>query len=244
MDEYKIGISPRALARFAGVLYLLNIILGAYGELGIRQRIFSRDAATTAANLHAMESLWRLGIASEMFLLLTGVLLAVILYVLLRPVDRPLTLLALVFCLMGAAIEASAAMYLIGALFPLGSDVYLKAFTPDQLNAMTSVAIKAHTYGFGVSLLFFACYQITIGVVIFRSGYLPKLVGVLMQIGGLGYLINNFALILNPSITSWLFPVTAVPALLGELSLCLFLLFKGLNLLKYQEMLATRTSAG
>jgi len=179
-----------------------------------------------------------------MFLLLTGVLLAVILYVLLRPVDRPLTLLALVFCLMGAAIEASAAMYLIGALFPLGSDVYLKAFTPDQLNAMTSVAIKAHTYGFGVSLLFFACYQITIGVVIFRSGYLPKLVGVLMQIGGLGYLINNFALILNPSITSWLFPVTAVPALLGELSLCLFLLFKGLNLLKYQETLATRTSAG
>ncbi len=70
---------------------------------------------------------------------------------------------------------------------------------------MTSVALKAHNYGFGVSLIFFACYQITIGVVIFKSGYIPKAVGVLMQMGGTGYLINNFALIVYPSITRWLF---------------------------------------
>ncbi|MDQ6828776.1 MAG: DUF4386 domain-containing protein [Gemmatimonadota bacterium] len=78
---------------------------------------------------------------------------------------------------------------------------------------MASLALKEHNYGFGVCLLFFACYQITIGVVIFKSGYIPKLVGVLMQIGGAGYLTNNFALIPYPSITRWLFPVSAVPAL-------------------------------
>ena len=237
MEEYQLGISPRALARIAGVLYLINIILGAYGELGIRQRLSSTDAAVTAANLHAMESLWRLGIASELFLLVTGIPLLVILYVLLRPVNRPLVLLATFFCLIGIAVEAAVAMYLLEALFPLGSDAYLKAFTPDQLNAMMSLALKEHSYGFGVSLIFFACYQITIGVVIFKSGYMPKLVGVLMQIGGAGYLINNFALILYPAITGWLFPVSAVPALLGELSLCVYLLFRGVNLETYQARL-------
>lgn len=242
MDEYKLGVSPLALARIAGVLYLINIILGAYGELGIRQRVLSGDGAATAANLHAMEWLWRLGIASELFLLVTGIALLVILYVLLRPVNGPLVLLATFFCLIGIAMEAAVAMYLLEALFPLGSDAYLKAFTPDQLNAMMSLALKEHSYGFGLSLIFFACYQITIGVVIFKSGYMPKLVGVLMQIGGAGYLINNFALILYPSITSWLFPVSAVPALLGGLSLCSYLLFKGLNLAKYRATLELQSA--
>jgi Domain of unknown function (DUF4386) len=242
MKAYQLGISPRALARIAGVLYLINIVLGAYGELGIRQQILAPDAATTATNLHAMESLWRWGIASELVLLLSGVPLAVILYVLLRQVHRPLTLLAVAFCVIGIAIEAAMVMYLLEALFPLGSDAYLQAFTRGQLDAMASVALKAHNYGFGVSLLFFACYQITIGVVIFKSGYMPRLVGVLMLLGGAGYLVNNFALILHPSTTSWLFPVTAVPALLGELSLCLFLLVKGVNVARYQERLALRAA--
>src|SRR5947207_11738353 len=98
MNEDTLGISPRALARFAGVLYLINIILGAYEELGIRQRLSSPDAAVTAANIRAMESLWRFGIASDLFLGVTGVPLLVILYVLLRPVNKPLTVLAFVFC--------------------------------------------------------------------------------------------------------------------------------------------------
>ena len=243
MEQSELGNSPRALARVAGVLYLINILLGAYQELGIRQRLtVSGNAAATAAKMHAMEWLWRVGIASELVLLLTAVPLLMILYALLRPANKPLALLAMLFCTIGIAIEAAVCMYLLEAIFPLGTNEYLKAFTPDQLNALMSLALKAHTYGFAVSLLFFACYQITLGVVIFQSGYMPKLVGVLMQIGGAGYLINNLAVILYPSITSWLFPVTAVPALLGELSLCLFLLFRGVNLEKYRARFAPQTA--
>lgn len=242
MNDNEPGIAPRSLARIGGVLYLINIVLGAYEELGIREKVLSRDLATTAANLHAMEPLWRLGIGSELFVLVTGIPLLVILYVLLRPVNKPLVVLATLFCAIGATIQASAVMYLLEALFPLGSDAYLKAFTPDQLNAMVSLALKEHTYAFAVALIFFAGYQITLGLVIFKSGYMPKVVGVLLQLGGAGYLVNNFAVILYPPITSWLFPVSAVPALLGELSLCLYMLFKGVDLAKYEERLAVQAA--
>ncbi|TMQ67964.1 MAG: DUF4386 domain-containing protein, partial [Candidatus Eisenbacteria bacterium] len=151
MEQSELGNSPRALARIAGVLYLINILLGAYQELGIRQRLtVSGDAAATAAKMHAMEWLWRVGIASELVLLLTAVPLLMILYAFLRPANKPLALLAMLFCTIGIAIEAAVCMYLLEAIFPLGTNEYLKAFTPDQLNALMSLALKAHTYGFAV----------------------------------------------------------------------------------------------
>ena len=231
----KVGISPRALARIAGALYILVIIIGAYVEVGIR-------GPATAANLHAMEWLWRAGIGLEVFLGLICVPITMILYVLLCPVSKPLVLMATFFNLLGIAIEAAMCMYLFEAMLPLRTSAYLSAFAPEQLNAVARLALEEHTYGYAVALIFFACYQITIGVVIFKSGYMPKLVGVLMQIGGLGYLVNNFAVIVYPSITSWLFPVSAVPALLGELSLALFLLFEGVHLEKYRARVALQAA--
>jgi hypothetical protein len=143
-----------------------------------------------------MASLWRFGIASEYFLLICAVVLTLIFYVLLKPVNRDLALLATFLNLVSVAIEAAATMNLIAALFPLGNAPYLKAFTPEQLNALTALAIRWHAYGFGVALIFFGCVCLLLGRLIFKSGYLPKPVGVLMQIAGLSYLINSFALLL------------------------------------------------
>ncbi len=227
--------SPRVLSRIGGVLYLIIIAGGLFGEAFIRNRLMvPGDAAATAANIRSMESLWRLGIAGEFFMLACTTVLALILFILLRPVSRDLALLAVFFNLVSIAVEAVNEQQLLATLFPLGSAEYLGVFQPAQLEAMASLSLKSYGYGFGISLIFFGCECIVLGYLIIRSGYLPKAVGVLMQIAGLCYLINSFALLISPSLAGRLFPAILIPAFVGELSLCLWLLVKGVNVERWK----------
>ncbi|HEX4965386.1 MAG TPA: DUF4386 domain-containing protein [Thermoanaerobaculia bacterium] len=227
---------PRVLARIGGVLYLIIIVLGIFGEAFVRGRlIVSGDATATAANIRSLEWLWRVGIAGEFSLLICAIVLTLIFFVLLRPVNRELAWLAVFFNLVSVAVEAVAGLNLVAALFPLGKAEYLRAFAPQQLYAMASLAIRSHGYGFGVALIFFGCECLVLGYLIFRSGYFPKAIGVLMQIAGLSYLINSFALILAPSVANRLYPAILVPAFVGEASLCLWLLAKGVNVEKWKQ---------
>ncbi len=236
MTDRTVETSPQLYARIGGVLYLIIIVLGIFGEAFVRDRIFvSGDAAATAANLRSLESLWRFGIAAEFFLLICAVALTLIFYVLLRPVSKELALLAVFFNLVSVAVEAVAALDLVAALFPLGNAGYLKAFPPEQLYALASLSVKSHSYGFGVALIFFGCTCLILGYLIFRSGFLPKALGVLMQIAGLSYLTDSFALILVPTFANRIFPAVLVPAFVGEASLCLWLLVKGVNVEKWEE---------
>ncbi len=240
MEELQVEASPQVLARTGGVLYLIIIILGLFEEISVRGRIIvAGDATATAANIRSFESLWRLGIASEFVLLICGITLTLIFFLLLRPVSRSLAWLAVFFNLVSLAVEASAQLYLLGALFPLGKAEYLKAFQPEQLYAMASLSIKSHGYGFGVALIFFGCVCLLLGYLIFRSGYLPKTIGILMQIAGLSYLTDSFALILAPAFANRIFPAILVPAFIGEASLCLWLLVKGVNLEKWNARAAS-----
>jgi len=235
MTDRTVETSPQLYARIGGVLYLIIIVIGLIGEAFVRDRlIVSGDAAATAANIMSHESLWRFHIAAELFLLICAVVLLLILYALLRPVSRDLALLAVFINLISIGIEAATTMRLLEALFPLGNAGYLKAFTPEQLYAMTSLSRKSHGYGFGVSLLFFGCFCLIIGYLIFKSGYFPKTIGLLMQIAGVCYLTNSFALVLSPALANRLFPGILLPAFIGELSLCLWLLVKGVNRPKWE----------
>lgn len=236
MTDRTSEFSPQLYARIGGLLYLIIIVTGLFGEAFVRDKlIVSGDAAATARNILASESLWRFHIAAELFLLICAIALLMILYALLRPVSRELTLLAAFFNLVSIGLEAATTMYLVVALFPLGNAGYLKAFTPEQLYAMASLSLKSHGYGFGVSLLFFGCFCVVIGRVIFRSGFLPKAIGVLMQIAGLCYLTDSFALVLSPAFANRLFPAILLPAFVGEASFCLWLLLKGVNGQRWNE---------
>jgi hypothetical protein len=236
MTARAIEQSPQLYARIGGGLYLIIIVIGFWGEAFVRSRlIVSGDAAATAANIISHEPLWRFHIAAELFLLICAIVLLLILFALLRPVSRDLALLAVFFNLVSIGIEAAVTMHLLEALFPLGNAGYLKAFTPDQLYAVASLSLKLHSYGFAVSLLFFGGFCLIVGRLIFRSGYLPKTIGVLMQTAGVCYLINSFALILSPAVASRLFPAILVPAFIGEVSLCLWLLVKGVNVHRWKE---------
>jgi hypothetical protein len=224
----------RFLARVGGVLYLVIIALGALGEAVVRGSIVvPGDATATAANLRSMEWLWRLGVAGEVVLLTCATALALILYILLRRVSRDIALAALCFNLVSIAIEGVAAVSLAAALFPLASGPYLSAFAPEQINAMAMLAVRSHSAGFGIALIFFGVECVLLGYLIYRSSYMPRSIGVLMQIAGACYVINSFALLLSPPLSSLLFPAILLPSLVAELSLALWLLVKGVNTEKW-----------
>jgi hypothetical protein len=233
MEDHEVQTSPHVLARIGGVLYLIIIVAGLFGEAFVRnQLIVSGDASATADNIRSSELLWRVAVAGNLFHLACAVGLALIFYILLRPVNRDLALLAAFFNLVSIALEAASKLFLLAALFLWEVSDYLKAFTPDQLDALAYLSIKSHGYGFGISLIFFGFQCLVLGYLIFRSGYLPKFLGVLMQIAGLCYLTNSFALILSPALADRLFPAILLPAFIGEASLCLWLLVKGMNVSK------------
>jgi len=229
-------LSPQVHARITGALYLIIIILGAGQEIFVRGSIIvPGDAAATAANLRSMESLWRFGIASEVFLGICNIVMALTIYVLLRPVSRDLALLATFFNLVATAVELAYSLQLVEALYPLGNAEYLKAFTPEQLYALTTLAIRAHGNGFGIALLLFGCFFPIVGYLIYKSGYFPKTIGILYTIPGLSYLTSSFALILAPTFAARYYFVMAAPALIGEAALCLWLLIKGVNVEQWKK---------
>jgi Domain of unknown function (DUF4386) len=115
-------------------------------------------------------------------------------------------------------------------LLPLGSAGYLEAFTPAQLDAMTSLAIRSHAFGFGIALLLYGPFFLVSGYLIYRSTYFPRIIGVLYQIAGLASITNGCVLVLAPRFASQIFAAIVVPAFVGEASFSIWLLVKGPNM--------------
>ena len=228
--------SINKIARVGGVLYLVIIVAGIFGELFVRGKlIVSGNAAATANNIMSCQLLWRAGIAGDLLMHVCDVPLVLIFYLLLKPVNKNLALLALLFVLIQTAVLIATKLNLFVPLFLMSNADYLKAFEPQQLQALSYIAIRLDGYGFGIGLIFFGCACLVIGYLITRSGYLPRLIGVLMQIGGLCYLINSFALILAPEVADILFPAIMLPSFIAELSFCMWLIVKGVNIPRWNE---------
>src|SRR6266436_774177 len=227
--------SPQVYARIGGVLYLIIIVIGFCSEFFVRDKnVVSGGVTATAINIATSESLWRISIAGELILLVCAVALTLIFYVLLRPVNKNLALLAVFFNLVEFPIEAVSKLCLFAALFLSGNADYLKTFEPRQLNALVKISLKLHDYGFGIDLVFFGFACLIYGYLLFRSGYFPRTLGVLIAIAGLSYLTNSFTLILAPAYVGRIFLILVL-ALIGELSLCLWLVVKGVNVPKWNE---------
>jgi membrane-bound metal-dependent hydrolase YbcI (DUF457 family) len=109
---------------------------------------------------------------------------------------------------------------------------------------MTSLSLRSHAHGFGVSLIFFGCFCLVVGYLIFRSGYFPKVLGALMQITGLSYLTNSMALVLAPALANRVFLAVAVAAFVGEASLCVWLIVKGVNVERWRQRASAQAARG
>jgi len=235
MTNRAVETSPQVYARIGGVLYLIIIVIGFCGEFFVRNKlVVSGDVTATANNIMASESLWRAQIAGDLIVLVCAVALTLILYVLLRPVNKNLALLAVFFNIVEFPIEAASKLCLFAALFLSGNADYLKAFEPHQLHALVKISLKLHDYGFAIDLVFFGFACLIYGYLLFRSGYFPRTLGVLMAIAGLSYLTNSFTLILAPRYAATILPILVL-ALIGESSLCLWLMVKGVNVPKWNE---------
>src|SRR6476469_8193250 len=185
--------SPQVYARIGGVLYLMIIVAGALGEIFIRGKlIVSGNATSTASNIIASQSLWRIGIAGDLLMHICDIPVMLVLYLLLRPVNKNLARLAVLFNLIQTAVLVTNKLNLLMPLFLLGNADYLKAFDPNQLSALAYLFIKAHDYGYGIGLIFFGFACLTYGYLLFRSGYFPRLLGVLIALAGLSYLTDSF----------------------------------------------------
>lgn len=236
MSNHTVSVSPQLYARIGGVAYLVIIVAGLMGEMFIRNTIVvPGDAAATAQNLTTSPLLWRIGIAGDLVMHVCDVILMLVFYVLLKPVNRHLALLALLFNLIQTAVLVANKINLLMPLFLLGDAPYLKTLDAHQLQALSYVSIRAHAYGFGVGLIYFGFVCLIAGYLIYRSGFFPRVLGVLMQIAGLCYLVNSFTLIIAPAVANKLYPAILLPPFIGELSLCLWLIVKGVNVTKWQE---------
>jgi len=236
MTERVVSISPQRYARIGGVLYLYIIAAGTFAEVFVRSRlIVSADAAATARNIMANELLFRLGFSGEFLHLACDVAVAVILYALLRPVDRNIALLAALMRLACDIILAISGLSHFAVLRLLGGSAYLETFSSDQLESLALLAMRLHGDGYGISLVFFSFACLALGYLIFRSGYLPRALGALLAIAGVCYLLNSFAHFLAPAFAAALFPAIFVPIFVAELSLSLWLIVKGVDAVRWDE---------
>ena len=237
--------SPQIYARLGGLLYLAIILFGLFGEMFVRATlVVSGDATATANNILASDLLWRAGIVGDLLMHVCDVPVIVVLYLLLRPVSESLSLLATLINLVQTAVLVANKINLLVPLFLQADVSYLSAFSPEQLQALSYVAVKAHGFGFGIGLIFFGFACLVRGYLIFKSGYLPRTLGVLILIAGLCYLTNSFALLLAPAFAASIVPGILAPAFIGELALCLWLIIKGVNMEQWKRQVALSHAPG
>jgi hypothetical protein len=227
--------SPMVYARIAGVLYLLIAALSGFVHFYVRgELIVPGDATTTANNIMASAGLFRASIAAELVILLSEIVLLVLLYVLLKPVSKTLSLVAAVSRLAMTTIHGINVLNNVIVLLLLSGAGYLTVFAPNQLHALVTLFLDAKTYGFSIGVAFLALHAAILSYLIFKSGYFPKVLGVLFMIATFGYLIDSFAHVLVANHTTGAI-YFVLPITIAEIAFPLWLLIKGVNVKQWEQ---------
>jgi hypothetical protein len=234
-------VSPQLYARAIGVLYLIVIVLGFFAYGYVPGKLVSANVAVTANNILAHEFLWRAGVVAGLIVVVCAVPQLLLEYLLLRPVQRNLALLGLLFNVISLVIESLSGLGHLAALAIVAGQDSLKGVAVQQLQAWASLAIDVHDADLNVSFLFFGCVCLLYGVLIFRSRFLPRFLGVLMVLAGLCYAGNSILVFLDLHVVPMSgVPLLLVPAGLSELILCLWLLIVGVDVPKWHLWSAQR----
>ena len=223
--------SFKRTARITGVLYLIIIICAGFSEGYVRSSlIVSGNAAATADNIVNSEWLFRVGFVSDLIAFLSDAAVAILLYVLLRPVSKTLSLLAASFRLL--AHPAIASINLLNhfiALSLLSGAGYLNVFEAGQLQAMVLLFLNMHNIGYLIAGAFFGIHCFILGYLLYKSDMFPGILGILMVIASISYLMESFGNFLLPEYEDLLAWIVGVSAGIGELSLTFWLLIKGVK---------------
>jgi hypothetical protein len=218
-------------ARIAGLGYLVVIAGGLFAEGFVRgSLIVPGDAAATAQAIVADESLWRWGLTVHLLYLLVAVVVDVLLYGLLKPVQATLARLALVLAVVDVTIEAVNLLRLGVPLVMVEEAGALAALAEGQRQAIAYLAVTLFATGFAVALVFFSGFCVLTGVLILRSRIVPRAIGALMIAAGACYLVNSLVFLNAPALSEVIVPWILLPSLVGELSLALWLVARGTRL--------------
>ena len=239
--------SIKKTARFAGLVYLLIAIIAILANSFVLESlIIPGDAATTANNIMANELLFRSAIASFMVLVILDVVVAWALYILLKPVNKNLAMLAAWFRVVFATILGIALHNFLSVLQLLSGADYLKVFETEQLEAQAMLFLNAFNYTWLIGLTIFGLHLFILGYLIFQSSYIPKIIGILLVVSSLGYITDSFANFLLPNYADYealFLLIVAIPAIIGELSLTFWLLLKGVNIKHWERRVAQAQNA-
>ncbi|MBV8636985.1 MAG: DUF4386 domain-containing protein [Candidatus Eremiobacteraeota bacterium] len=231
-----IEASPRRTARVCGGFYLVTIIAGVFAEFFARgTAVVSGNAAATSQNILANEQMWRFAFAADIIGDLAYITVTFLLYELLKPVNRGISLLAAFFSLVGCAIGGMSGLFHLAPLYWLSGASYLSAFSPAQLQALAYVSVRLHSQGVIISLAFFGVYCLLVGYLVYRSTFIPRTVGVLMMLAGVCWLISTFSNFVAPAFWRAYSDYLNVPCLVGEGGLTLWLLVSGVNPTRWRQ---------
>jgi Domain of unknown function (DUF4386) len=221
--------SPLVYARTAGLFYLIIIVLGISSEVFIRGTlIVTGDAMATATQIQASEGLFRMGLVADAVMLLSDVAIAVLFYVLLKPVNKTLALTAAAFRLTQASILGFNLLNYYAALMLLKGVGYARGFETDQLHALVMLFLDLHSHGYDLGLIFFGFSILILGYLVVKSDFFPGLLGYGLMAAAIVYLTGSFTRFLFPDYVSLIAPIYVVP-LVAELSFCVWLLVKGVK---------------
>lgn len=231
-----IETSLKTYSRAVGIFLILTILGGWFGEMYVPSLMMTGDAATTAAQLRLNEGLFRLGFAAYLVEAFSDVVLAWLFYVLLKPVHRDLALLSAFFGIVSMSLFAVTKMFYFSAPLLLKSR-YLTAFSPEQLDAFSSAFLALYAGLSGLFMLFYGTGWILRGWLTFKSGYLPRFLGVLMVAAGSGFVAKNITKVLAPAYSH---DMLLAPMFLNAVVLAIWMLVRGVDQNKWDRATAHR----
>jgi hypothetical protein len=230
MNQRTAETSPRFKARMGGACWLMCFVTSIFPLIVSDRLVVPRDAAATATNLLANEALFRSGTATLLISTAFYVAATLFVYELLKPVNKTLSLLAAFFSLVGCAVGALSCLFDFAPFVLLKGAPYLSVFTAEQLEALAYMFLAVRAQANDIGLAFFGLHCLGVGYLVLRSTFLPRLIGALMMFAGVGWLT-----FLSPPLANSLAPFNMLPGAIGELSLSLWLLVKGVNVPRWKE---------
>lgn len=221
--------SNKKLARQAGLWYLVVVLTGMFSLAYVPARLIDwNDATATFNNLVAGQALFRLGIVSGLVCYTAFVFLPLALYRLLSPVHERLARLMVVLALVSVPISFVNLLNKLAALSLTGGDAYLSAWPREQLVSQVMFYLNQYDNGLLIVQIFWGLWLLPLGLLVFKSGFLPKALGVVLVLGCCGYLINFLGFSLFPQYAELgISAAVRLPASLGEIGTCLWLLIVG-----------------
>jgi len=221
--------SNKKTARIAGLLYFLVVLTGIFGIMYVPSKLLvMKNAAATFNNIVNGEQLFRLSIASTLMSYIIMLIIPFVLYKLLMSVNKNMAVLMVTLGMVSAILSFIPVSYKMDIITLVSDADYLNIYSREQLQSKVMLSLASYYNGTRIAMLFWGLWLFPFGYLVFKSGILPKFLGVFLMLGCLGYLIHVFGRLIFLSYSELaISSFVTLPATIGELGICLWLLIMG-----------------